>query len=276
MGLSELGILPGSEDARSCLIPEELRKIDRWVGALSSSKVPISPKTALSASVGNPATWGTYNEATALITSGFADYPGFVFAGDGIIGIDIDAGVDELDLITPLAADVISTCQSYTERSKSGRGFHILLRGTLPFRGRNNRAGVEIYADGRYFIMTGDVYMGFEKIEENQAAIDAIIERYFPEMLISSTETARTYRIYQPEWSKPTKGRVPLRPFYPKILQGGRNISLASLGGALHSAGWAREPIYRELVKANKVACSPLLPDSEIRTIARSVTRYKR
>lgn len=276
MGFSQLGIVPGGENARPCLIPEELLSLDRWVGALSGSKIPISPKTALSASVSDPTAWGTYAEAIALIEQGFADYPGFVFARDGIVGIDIDAGVDELGLITPLAADIITTCQSYTERSKSGRGFHILLKGTLPFKGRNNRAGVEIYAEGRYFIMTGNVYMDFTAIKSNQTVINAVIQRYFPETLLPRDEYLKTARVYQPEWPKPSKNKIPLRPTYPPILSGGRNISLASLGGALHSAGWAREYIYQELCKANQAACTPPLPDSEIRTITRSVTRYKR
>lgn len=67
--------------------------------------------------------------------------------------------------MNPLASDIISHCGSYTEKSRSGRGVHILLKGSLPFKGRNNRAGVEIYRSGRYFIMTGKVIIYSEIIE---------------------------------------------------------------------------------------------------------------
>ena len=95
------------------------------------------------------------------------------------IGIDIDDGYDEVGLISPLAADIIGKCKSYTEKSKSGRGFHILVKGDIPFKGKNNLAGVEIYKQSRFFIMTGDVLL-YDKIVENQDAIDYIVQKYFP------------------------------------------------------------------------------------------------
>lgn len=47
------------------------------------------------------------------------------------MGIDIDDGYDQDGFLSPLAAEIIGMYESYTEKSKSGRGFHILLRGTL-------------------------------------------------------------------------------------------------------------------------------------------------
>ena len=47
-----------------------------------------------------------------------------------------------------------ASLDSYTEISPSGTGVHILALGTLPL-GRRKAGPVEMYADGRYFTMTG-------------------------------------------------------------------------------------------------------------------------
>lgn len=65
---------------------------------------------------------------------GTYNHLGFVFADNGLVGIDIDAGFED-GLMTPLCADIMKACHSYTEKSRSGRGVHILLRGDLPSRG---------------------------------------------------------------------------------------------------------------------------------------------
>ena len=55
------------------------------------------------------------------------------------------------------------------------------VRGTLPFKGKNNLNGVEIYKAARYFIMTGDTLL-YNDIIENQEAIDYVVETYFHEV----------------------------------------------------------------------------------------------
>lgn len=107
----------------------------------------------------------------------------------------------------------------------------------ISFTGRNNRNGVEIYRTARYFIMTGDTLL-YDKIIDNQEAIDYIVERYFPEMR-ESENTGVAPKIYTPKWEKPMiDGRVKLRPVYPLIPNGCRNICLTSLAGMLHNQGY--------------------------------------
>jgi hypothetical protein len=198
---------------------------------------------------------------------------GFVFNNNGIVGIDIDDGYDD-GFLSPLACDIIGKCRSYTEKSKSGRGFHILLKGDIPFKGKNNLNGVEIYKQSRFFIMTGEVLM-FDKIIENQKAIDYILEQYFPE-LRENTSTNVGNRIYAPTWEKSRNDKINIRPRYPVIPDGCRNICLTSLAGMLHTIGYNARQIYDELAYCNKVACKPPLPERELQTIVNSVTRYKR
>ena len=255
-------------------IPHELKVLRQWVGVGVDSKVPMRVDTLFSASSTNPDTWCSFEEAEEAVRLGEISYPGFVFNDNGIVAIDIDDGYDEDGLMSELAADIIGKCESYTEKSKSGRGFHILLYGDLPFKGKNNLKGVEIYKTARYFIMTGDVIL-FNHIVENQNAIDYIVDKYFPDMRESESNRNLPNRIYTPIWVK-TEGKIGLRPEYPPIPDGTRNISLTSIAGQWHNLGYGKEEIYRELLYVNSIACHPPLDVGEIQCITNSVTRYKR
>ena len=255
-------------------IPKELQELKQWVNATQYSKVPMQSDVTLTASASDPTTWCNFNTAVNSVQSGRYDYVGFVFNDNGIVGIDIDEGYTEDGLISELACDIISRCGSYCEKSKSGRGFHILVKGNLPFKGKNNLKGVEIYKQARFFIMTGDVFL-FSNIIENQEAIDYIVEKYFSDTRENKTQSL-TSKIYTPIWEKPTPPRISLRPTYPRILEGTRNVSLLSLGGQLHSIGYDKDSIYNELLYANSVACNPPLDENEVLQIVNSVTKYTR
>ena len=256
-------------------IPNELRELPQWVCTSGDSKIPMKAYENEAASSTNPQTWATFDVADESVSKGFYDYLGFVFADNGYVGIDIDDAYDEDGLISPLAAEIIGKCKSYTEKSKSGTGFHILLKGTLPFKGKNNLAGVEIYKSARYFIMTGDTLL-YSDIEENQSAIDYIVEKYFPEARQEKETSEYGSRIYTPIWELPENNRIKLRPVYPRIPDGSRNICLTSLAGMLHNQGYSKQQIYDELIYCNTVACEPPLDRCELRAICNSVTRYKR
>ena len=269
-------------------IPEELKKLNQWVCANDDSKVPMQANCPYPASSTNPATWASFEDAVWDVEHGYYDHIGFVFNDNGVVGIDLDDAVVTLDLVSltdgithlrsasELAGDILCLCDTYAEVSKSGTGLHILLKGDIPFKGKNNLNGVEMYKTARFFIMTGDMYTNCCHIEENQEALDTIVAKYFPETRERKT-TSVTPRIYNPEWDSP-KGskRVKIRPNYPVIPDGCRNICLTSLAGMMHSIGYTKGHIYRELQYANKTACVPPLLDWELRTICNSVTRYRR
>lgn len=256
-------------------IPQELQSLNQWVCSRSDSKIPMRAFEFAPASSTALHTWSSFETAVSAVADGKYDYVGFVFNDNGIVGVDIDSGYDEEGFLSPLAADIIGKCKSYTEKSKSGRGVHILLRGDLPFKGKNNRNGVEIYKTARYFIMTGDTLL-YDTIVENQEAIDYIVDKYFPEMRESENKGVIP-KIYTPVWEKPMiGGRIKLRPVYPRIPDGCRNICLTSLAGMMHNQGYCPQAIYDELTYCNTVACDPMLPDGEVVTIVNSVTRYKR
>lgn len=256
-------------------IPAELREEKAWVNVWEGSKVPMQATVRKAASSSNPNTWSNYIDAEHNVQHGYYDGLGYVFHDTGVVGIDIDDGFTD-GLLNPLAADIIGHCQSYTEKSRSGRGVHILVRGELPFKGKNNRAAVEIYKSNRYFIMTGEVLI-FSEIVENQSAIDYVIEKYFPDTpKESSSGTVAPQRIYSPIYRRPENGKLHLKPEYPPITPGSRNLSLTSLAGQLHNQGYTKAEIYKELLYANSQACKPPLPQSEVELIVNSVTRYRR
>ena len=256
-------------------IPQEIKSLNQWVCSRSDVKIPMRAVAPTSASSTDPSTWSSFEVASNAVAKGTYDYVGFVFNDNGIVGVDIDAGYDEEGFLSPLAADILGVCRSYTEKSKSGRGFHILLKGDLPFKGKNNRNGVEIYKTARFFIMTGDVLI-YDTIVDNQQAIDYIVDRYFPETRVNEGK-AFTPKIYEPNWDNPMEdGKIKLRPHYPPITPGSRNICLTSLAGMMHSQGYSAQAIYDEITYCNAVACKPMLHDSEIITIVNSVTKYKR
>ena len=256
-------------------IPDSMKLLPQWVCVKADSKVPLDAKTGYAASSTNPTTWSDYTTALKTVEQGYADNLGFVFNDNGLVGVDVDIGYDEDGFLTPIAADILGKCKSYTEKSRSGRGFHIIMRGSLPFKGKNNLNGVEIYKASRYFIMTGEVML-YEDICENQFAIYYVVEKYFAEVQREATPKALTNRVYIPRWDKPQNGRIKLRPVYPRIYPGSRNICLTSLAGMLHNQGYSKEQIYDELMYCNEVACDPCLDEQEVYCIVNSVSRYKR
>ena len=254
-------------------IPIEIQTLNQWVCTKGDSKIPMNATKPFPASSSAPNTWSSFETAINAVADGIYDYLGFVFNDNGIVGIDIDDGYDKDGFLSEIAVDIISRCKSYTEKSKSGRGFHILVKGDLPFKGKNNLKGVEIYKAARYFITTGDTLL-YHNIVESQEVIDYIVEKYFPEER-ENTGKVVTSTIYTPTWGKP-KETIALRPTYTPIPDGTRNLSLTSLAGQWHNLGYTKESIYKELLHVNSVACNPPLDINEIQCIVNSVTRYRR
>lgn len=252
-------------------IPYQLKELNQWVCSTENSKVPQMSNELKAASTTNPSTWSSFEDAKDSVEVGNYDYIGFVFNDNNLVGIDIDNGED-IEMLN----DIVSHCKSYTEKSKSGRGVHIFVQGKLPWKGKNNRKGVEIYQASRYFITTGNVVGNYNRIMKNQEAIDYVIKKYFPEELREVRDNLKKEKFYKPIFHKPSKHCICITPEYPKIPDGLRNISLTSLGGQLHSLGLSKKIIYRELLKVNKIACSPPIRTSEIENIVESVCRYRR
>lgn len=134
-------------------LPMELRALSQWVVS-GPNRVPVNPRNGQLASPTDPSTWGTFEEA---IHSGYT-HIGFVLSpNDPYAIIDLDnklenpASKEQLDRHQL----ILQYFESYTEKSVSGRGYHIIVKGVIP--SGVNRDHVELYSSGRYMICTGDV-----------------------------------------------------------------------------------------------------------------------
>ncbi|MEC4272932.1 primase C-terminal domain-containing protein [Adlercreutzia sp. R25] len=256
-------------------VPPEMRALRRWVAADAGSKRPMRCDGPRAASVSDPASWCDWDDALTAVRSGRREWAGFVFAGDGLVGIDIDGAFGDDGMPTDEAMEAVLACRSYTEVSRSGRGLHIVCRGELPFKGRNNRRGWEAYAEGRYFLITGRAF-AFGEIADAQGGIDAVVAAHFSEEPAEpSAGGACGQRIWEPAWSvDPATGRFSME--MPPVAPGSRHLSLVSLCGQMHSAGASRPAVLAGAREANAAWMEPPLPDEEVLQICKSVTRYRR
>ena len=145
-------------------IPTELRDLPQWVvwkhhfhkARQRWIKLPFNPATERPASTTDPATWGAYIDAEMAYLMGEYDGVGFVFlAGGGLVGIDIDNCLAADGTRSDMANEIIETVPGYVEVSPSGKGLHIITRADIGRAYKDDTLGLELYASGRYFTITG-------------------------------------------------------------------------------------------------------------------------
>ncbi|MDM7930029.1 AAA family ATPase [Blastomonas fulva] len=73
---------------------------------------------------------------------------------------------------------IIDTMDSYTERSRSGLGFHVWVRGQIG-KGRR-RDGVEVYSQERFIICTGNIVRD-RPVSDRQELLSNMVEQMRPE-----------------------------------------------------------------------------------------------
>jgi putative DNA primase/helicase len=141
-------------------VPSELLRFRQWVLYRNEerngreTKVPYDPQTGKLASTRDPHTWSDYRQARAVVNRLGMDGLGFVFtARDPYCGVDLDDCFDNCGQIKPRARRIVEMLNSYTERSPSGKGLHILVKAKLP-TGRHPK-GLGLFSEGRYFTMSG-------------------------------------------------------------------------------------------------------------------------
>lgn len=156
-------------------IPLEMRVFNQWivwryedVDGKKPTKVPYSPNNGRMASVVDPDTWSSFDNALHALKSGnWYSGLGFVLTeSDPYTFIDLD-DPNELkpdgtfknespQAVQDRQIKIYQEFDSYAERSPSGKGLHIICKGRVE-SGRK-RGAVEIYSSARYMTMTGDVY----------------------------------------------------------------------------------------------------------------------
>lgn len=162
-------------------IPAELRQRPQWCisPGLDHDKAPRSLSGALASST-TPSTWGTFEAAcdAAANRGWFVGY--MLHVGDPFTCIDLDVKDGTPAEQLERHDSIVSTMASYTERSRSGRGRHVWVRGQV---GRGcKRDGVEVYSQERYIICTGDVVCDLA-VEDRQDLVSNMAARMRPAVL---------------------------------------------------------------------------------------------
>lgn len=169
-------------------IPYELQKLNQWVlwsyegrdGKFTKAPKQVDNKNA---STIYRRTWSSFSAVRHVMEEYGFEGIGFVFSeDDDFIGIDLDKCVDEKGEISDFAKKVIDQLDSYTEFSPSGRGVHIIIKGSLPAsfaKGKRNDAlGIEIYSQKRFFTFTGN-RENENEIFDRTDEINELIEEIF-------------------------------------------------------------------------------------------------
>lgn len=164
-------------------IPDELKARIQWVtwrldhreGESKPTKVPYRTQDRKANPI-DPTTWLSFEAAYSLYERGGFDGIGFVFSPDDpYCGIDLDPELPESDRQT-----ILQRFGSYTELSPSGHGQHIIVKAKLPGGGRK-KGPLEVYAQARYFTMTGRRLLACpDTIEEQQETVEWLLASYFP------------------------------------------------------------------------------------------------
>jgi hypothetical protein len=188
-------------------LPEELRARPQWAVA-GASKAPMgvdSDGKLRLISVTAPTDWLSFDQACALaysnreLTTTHTSAAGVTTTQVGLtIGYILNEDdpfscidLDVKDALThPNEPDkwtspddfsrfmsIVSTMDSYAERSKSGKGLHIWVKGKIGKGFR--RDGVEVYSQERFIICTGDVYVP-KGVENRELILQNMVARMRP------------------------------------------------------------------------------------------------
>jgi len=170
-------------------IPDEMKRLRQWCTYKletvdgKKTKVPYEVSTGARASSTAPQTWTTF-EAALTAYQDLDKYKGICFMcsdESGIVFIDLDGCIKD-GTIEPWADEIVKRFNSYTERSQSGKGLHILIKGTKPgtkCRTKKYPHAVEIYSKARQCCTTGDVLDGYNTIESRQDELDKLYTEIF-------------------------------------------------------------------------------------------------
>ena len=246
-------------------IPEEIRSLPQWVGFFreaakngKTTKKPVNPKTLYGASSTNPETWGTFEQALSCIgkhcrvgqSEGTVEGIGFVFSPP-YCGIDLDNVINpDTGEVNPQAVDIIQNMNSYTERSPSGKGFHIIYKGDPHTDWKCKQADVfgsgtdlEMYQQGRYFTVTGDLWDNNNTISERESMACLVQKAYM-----------KPKEIAEQNKSKSPPALLPLNE--NEILTAARNSRNGMLFSELYAGSWQGR--YGSQSEADMAFCSML------------------
>lgn len=145
----------------------------------------------------------------------------------------------------------------------AGGGYHYIAEYTPDIRSCKLIEGVDLLADGRYFVAFPSIIEGRKyEWEASSDPFDGVAPFNVPPAWVQAYSAMRK----PAERQHATTGGG--------LIQGSRNNGLTALGGAMRRYGMTEAEIMAALSIANETRCEIPLPSSELSQIVRSVARY--
>jgi len=161
-------------------IPKELKTFNQWVLTEQGTKepYPVAGDRKKRASCNDPDDWSTFENATNALgqSERFCGIAYSITRDDSYAIMDLDKAFVSGEL-TEQARDIIKRLDSYTEKSLSGNGIHIIVTTS------NNDVfiddpPVEVYSRSHFMTLTGDIFDDRDTIHERQSELESIIKDY--------------------------------------------------------------------------------------------------
>lgn len=185
------------------------------------------------------------------------------------------SGVWVLDLDGEEAVEALIALQERegqlpkTVAAKTGRGTHLYWRMPAGADVRNSAGkvakGIDVRGTGGYVVIPPSPHPSGTKYEWLKG-------RSPDECPIANAPDWLLELVLRPDKGEPSQAAAPVEG---PIIQGGRNQTLASLGGTMRRRGMGRDTILAALRAENAARCVPPLDDVEVTRIADSVSRYE-
>ena len=183
-------------------IPAWLREHGHFV--LRRGKIPYT-RYGRRADPTNPADGCTAEEALAAWRVSPDCYDGLgVMIIHPLVGIDLDHVISTEGELAPVAQDILTTVDTYTEKSPSGTGLHLL--GLAPgmtvdarkYLTKNSANGVEVYFKDRYFTFTGDCF-GDDVVREIGDAVQRVLDTYLTRSTMTTEGGWKSFPEQEPD-----------------------------------------------------------------------------
>lgn len=173
-------------------LPAALRDRPQWVLA-GADKRPLTADGRAASST-DPSTWTDFDTACRAAAAKGLHIGYMLHESDPFACIDLD-----VKDVTPREhierfQKIVAAFDSYTERSRSGKGLHVWVEGKI---GRGvKRDGVEVYSQERFIICTGDTY-----IDRPVAQRQELLGKLASEMRPSASTEIQLDGDDAPDWS---------------------------------------------------------------------------
>ena len=185
-------------------LPSELVELKKWViwkliwNGKKWDKIPVDPVSGHNVDHQSEKGRCTLGQAFTLLQADKCDGIGFSLGGledtEGLIFIDLDGCVQD-GVIADWAKSIIKLFPPcWLEYSPSGGGIHMLVRGKIPraLKFVKDHVGVEVYAAGRYFAVTGNMVNGaVDSIPVAQEGLNKLFQQLAPKQSTAQKEDAQ-------------------------------------------------------------------------------------